>query len=305
MPLAGELHEDARWESVENALADFLTALKIVINQKAEGIQPGSAVLLDAKRLLVYGDPEIHQKVERFLEALREGESDVTRVVRRKVSEDEAAALKALQKLTTVRWKTGAEAREARTASEAQQRIVTDLRTMSLQLLAEALNGTVDLEALTRLQIAWEDPEMNAVIQGKYLPVAMRSAWCIRTAARAVPTDTELAAFSENILSKVKRMRTLRSPREDSFAAYLGTLYAVLSLDGNPPDTRRTLLKEQTNADVNTARLIAQSLLSPSEESDEALAATLASHQISDEDLMLLTCFAAKRRGGSTVANLP
>ena len=298
MPLANELHEDAPQKSVENALADFLMAIRIVINQKAEGIQPGSAVLLDAKRLLVYGDPEIHQKVGRFLEALREGESDVTRGARRKVSEDEAAALKALQKLTTVRWKTVAKAREARTAAEAQQRIVTDLRTMSWQLLAETLNGTVDLEALTRLQIAWEDPEMNAVIQGKYLPLAMRSAWCIRTAAQVVPTDTELAAFSENILSKVKRMRSLGSPREDSFAAYLGTLYAVLSLDGNPPDARRALLKEQTNADVNTVRLIAQSLLSFSEESDEALAATLASHQISDEDLMLLAGLAAKRRGG-------
>ena len=260
--------------------------------------QPGSAVLLDAKRLLVYGDPETHRKVERFLEALREGESDVTSIAHRRVSEDEGTALTTLQKLTTVRWKTVAKAREKRSASEAQQRIMTDLQTMSWQLLAEALNGTVDLEALTRLQIAWKYPEMNAVIQGKYLPLAMRSAWCIRTAAQVVPTDTELAAFSENILSKVKRMRTLKSPREDSFAAYLGTLYAVLSLDGNRPDAGRALIEEPTNADVNTARLIAQSLLSSSEESDKVLAAALASHQISDEDLMLLAGLAAKRRGG-------
>ena len=206
--------------------------------------------------------------------------------------------MKALQKLTIDRWKAGAEPREKRIASEAQQRIITDLQTMSWQLLAEALHGEVDLEALTRLQIAWDTPELHAIIETESGSLVPRSAWCIRTAARLVPTDGELTTFSKNVLSKVRRMRTLRSPREDSFAAYLGTLYAVLSLDGNPPDTRRALLKEQTNADVNTARLIAQSLLSSSEESDEALAATLASHQISDEDLMLLAGLAAKRRGG-------
>ena len=299
MPLADELDENAPQKSVENVLADFLTAIRIVINQKEEGIQPGSAVLLDAKRLLVYGDPEIHQKVEQFLEALREGESDVASIAHRRVSEAEGAALKALQKLTIVRWKTVAEARKKRSTSEAQQRIVTDLRTMSWQLLAEALNGTVDLEALTRLQIAWQAPQMTAVIEdADLLPLAMRSAWCIRTAARLVSTDGELTTFSENILSKVKGMRTLRSPRDHSFAAYLGTLYAVLSLDGNPLDVRRALLKEQTNADVNTARLIAQSLLSPSPKSDKVLQGMLSSHQISDEDLMLLACLAAKRRGG-------
>ena len=298
LPLAEELDEDTSWRSVENALADFLKALRIVINQKEEGIQTGSAVLLDAKRLLVYGDPEIHRKVERFLEALREGESDVMSIARRRLSEDEGAALKALQKLTIDRWKAGAEPREKHIASQAQQRIMTDLQTMSWQLLAEALHGEIDLEALTRLQIAWETPELHAIIETESGSLVPRSAWCIRTAARFVPTDSELATFSKNVLSKVRRMRTLRAPREESFAAYLGTLYAVLSLDGNPPDTRRALIAEPTNADVNPARLIAKSLLSPSQKSDKALHGMLASHQISDEDLMLLTCLAAKRRGG-------
>ena len=99
LPLADELDEDAPQKSVENALADFLTALRIVINQKAEGIQPGSAVLLDAKRLLVYGDPEIHRKVARFLEALREGESDVTSIARRRLSEGRKSSVESTAKV--------------------------------------------------------------------------------------------------------------------------------------------------------------------------------------------------------------
>ena len=299
MPSVNEFDEDNRQESVENALTDFLKAVKIVINQKKEGIEPGSATLLDAKRLLVYGDAEVHQKVHRFLKALQNGESDVTRLAGRRLSKDDAAALKALQKLTVNRWKAVVKAREARAAAEAHQRIKTELNTASWQLLAEALNGKVHMEALTRLQMVWQAPEIISVIEDRYLlPLVMRSAWCIRTAAQVVPTDSELAALSENVLSKVREIRTLK-PQDDSFIAYLGTLYALLALkDGDRPDARRSLIGERTNTDIDIARLIAQSLLSPSEKSDKALQAILSSYQISDGNLILLTCLAAKRRGG-------
>ncbi len=299
MPLVNELDEDNPQESVENALTDFLKAVKIVINQEKEGIQPATATLLDAKRLLVYGDAEVHQKVHRFLEALQNGESDVTRSADRRLSKDEAAALKALQKLTVNRWKTVAKARETRAAAKAHQRITTELKTASWLLLAEALNGKVHMEALTRLQMVWQAPEIISVIEDRYLlPVVMCSAWCIRTAAQVVPTDPELAALSDNVLSKVRQIRTLK-PQDDSSTAYLGTLYALLALeDGDRPDARRSLIRERTNTDIDIARLIAQSLLSPSEKSDKALQAIFSPYQISDGNLILLTCLAAKRRGG-------
>ena len=290
MPLKSEFDEGAPSKSAESALTDFLNAIRIVINQKAEGIQPSSAMLLDAKRLLVYGSPEIHQKVERFLEALRDGKSDVTRVAGRKLSRDEYAALKALQKVTRNRWKdrqkTVAEARETRITTQKRRWLITE----SWQLLAEALNGEVDLEALTKLQVAWEDPH------GEYLPLAMRSAWCIRTAARAVPTDEELAMFSQSVLSKVRKIKVLKP--QNSFTAYLGSLYAVLAHDGNPHEARKVLMKKTKNANRKVERLIAEGLLSPSKENDNALQVMLSSHQIDDEDLILLTCLIAKQRGG-------
>ena len=296
MPLAREFDEDVPRKTGENALRDFRKAIRTVINQKEEGIQPGSAVLLDAKRLLVYGDPEIHRKVARFLEALREGESNVTSIARRRLSEDEAAALKALQKLTMDRWQTRAEARETHAEEKEHRWIIGELATASLVLFSEALDGKVDLESLTRLQMAWEDPHIKSIVEGEYLYVATRSAWCIRTAAQLVPTDAELSAFSQSVISQVKRIRTLRSPREDSFTADLGTLYALLALtdEVRPDDAMRALIKEQT-----VEGLIAQGLLSPSEESDKALAAVLVSQEIiGNEDLLLLTCLIAKRRGG-------
>ena len=304
LPLADELDEKSPQKSVENALTDFLKAIRIVINQKEEGIQPSSAVLLDARRLIVYGDPEIHQRVERFIEALREGKRDVTRIAKRRLPKDEQVTLEVLQRLTIDRWQTRAEARETHAEEKEHDRIVSNLATASLALLSEALNGKVDVESLTRLQMTWEDPHIKSIVEDEYLFVATRSAWCIRTAAQLLPTDTELTAFSQSVLSKVKRMRTLKSPREDSFAAYLGTLYALLALtDEAHPDAMRFLIQERTNANINITGLIAQGLLSPSEENDKALQGTLSSERIDDENLLLLMCLITKRRGGQLWQN--
>ena len=65
IPPAEEIDKDAREESVEAALTDFLNGARIVIDQKEDsGLKPGSAVLIDAGRLLVYGEPHIHAKGE-------------------------------------------------------------------------------------------------------------------------------------------------------------------------------------------------------------------------------------------------
>ena len=299
--LTSKLDENASMEDVANVLSVFRQAIGTVIDQKDDsGIKPGSAVLINSGLLLVYGAPYVHEKVRQFLEALKDSNRDIANIPDRALSKVAREDLKALQKLTTDNWKRFAEARERAAAAQAHQPIATDLMTMSWRLLAEALNGEVDLEALTRLQIAWEEPQINTVIEDEYLlHFAMRSAWCIRTAAQVVSTDAELAAFSKDVLSKIGKIKVLE-PQGDSFAsAYLGTLYAVLALqDGSSREARRTLMRGDTNAYIEMVRLIAESSLSPSEESDKALAAALSSHQISDDDLILLACLVAKRRGG-------
>ena len=140
--------------------------------------------------------------------------------------------------MTTARWKI-----------YAGPSVVPDLRIASWELLAAALIGEVDREALKRLQTAWEDPRMDALIESEYLLVAMRSMWCIRTAAQVVPTHGELAAFSQSVLAKVRRMQTLRSLQDDSFGDYLGALYGVLAFqDGGPSTARKTLMEKVEKA---------------------------------------------------------
>ncbi|MDE0682806.1 MAG: VIT domain-containing protein, partial [Candidatus Poribacteria bacterium] len=170
----------------------------------------------------------------------------------------------------------------------------------SWRLLAGAIEGKVDKEALTTLQKTWEDPILEAVITSRNQYIAMRSAWSIRTAAQAVPTDVELTALSERALSKVTKIKLPKL--QDNLSAYLSTLYAVLArqVDADKDLAKSLLMKMDKNAYTNmkTARLIAEGLLKPSARNDKALQAALSTHDIYGDDLLLLTCLVAKNRGG-------
>lgn len=171
----------------------------------------------------------------------------------------------------------------------------------SWKLLAGAINGKVDKEALLTLQKAWEDPMLETVMTGKNQYFAMRSAWCIRTAAQAVPSNMELAALSKRVLSKVTQIKSLGSI-DKSLYAYLSTLYAVLAQQEDVhKDLVKSLLRrvdKDGRINMKTARLIAEGLLKPSARNDKALQAALSTHDIYGDDLVLLTCLLAKNRGG-------
>ena len=170
----------------------------------------------------------------------------------------------------------------------------------SWKLLAGAIDGKVDKKVLTTLQKAWEDPLIEAIITGGNQYIAVRSVWCIRTAAQAVPTDVDLTALSERVLSKVPKLK-LPKP-QDNLSAYLSTLYAVLARQGDADKAlaQSLLMKMDKNVYINmkTARLIAEGLLKPSARNDKALQAALSTHAIYGDDLVLLTCMLAKSRGG-------
>ena len=300
IPSAKEIDKDAREESVEAALTDFLNGVRIVIDQKEDsGLKPGSAVLIDAGRLLVYGEPHTHAKVKAFLEALRDGQIDIVKVAGRKLSGEARASLKALQQLTAKRWRARADAREEAAAAQTRRRVATDLDNAAWQLVAEAVRGGVDLEALTTLQMAWDNPQ----IEGVTPQLVARAAWCIGMAARAVPNDAELTTLAEKAVSTVKAMKVLK-PENGDASAYLASLYAALLLkDGGARESQvedavKSLMMVDENSPLSTTRLIAQGWLSPSAENDLSLVEAIGAHQIDGDDSVLLTSLLAKRRGG-------
>ena len=125
------------------------------------------------------------------------------------------------------------------------------LATPSWQLLASAIGGEIDRQALTTLQKAWEDPLLEkAITTGDHITI--RSAWCIHTAAQVLPTDTELKTLSKRLLSKVNEIK-LPEPRAGSLSNYLSRLYTALI---HPENAHKDLVKSllvrvDKNAPIN------------------------------------------------------
>ena len=300
IPSEDEIDNMASQTDVEEALTDFLNGVRIIIGQKeGSGFMPGSAVLIDAERLLVYGGSNVHAKVEAFLEALRDSHIDIAKVAGRDMLAKERASLKALQQLTAKRWRARSEAREKSTANQVRRRIAADLDKAPWQLLADVVRGGVNIEELTTLQTAWDSPQ----IKGMEPLLVTRAAWCIGVAARAIPNDAELTTLAEKSLSSVKAMKVLK-PEDDNASGYLATLYAVLLLeDGDARESQiddaiKSLMKIPENSPHWTTRLITQGWFSPSVENDLSLMEAISAHRIGGDDGVLLTSLLAKRRGG-------
>ena len=300
MPSEEEINSFTSETDFANALTDFLNGVRIVIDQKGDsGLKPGSAVLIDAGRLLVYGEPHTHAKVKAFLEALRDDQLDIVKVAGRDLSSEKRASLKALQQLAVKRWEMRADVREKATAKQARDNVERSLGDAPWQLLAEAVRGGVDPEALTTLQMAWDNPQ----IRGMDSQLVTRAAWCIGMAARAVPNDAELTTLAEKAVSTVKAMKVLK-PEDNNASAYLAALYAVLLLeDGDArenqaEDAVKSLMMADENSSLGTICLIAQGWLSPSVETDLSLIEAISAHRIGGDDGVLLTSLLAKRRGG-------
>ena len=215
------------------------------------------------------------------------------------VSVDRGSAVEALQ-VDATSPEASAILSEVERTSVQPEFLRASLVVPSWRLLAGALDGKVDQEALTTLQKAWEDPLLEAIITGGNQYIAVRSAWCIRTAAQAVPTDVELTVLSERVLSKVTKIKPPKL--QNNLSAYLSTLYAVLARQGDADKdlAKSLLMKIDKNAYIymKTARLIAEGLLKPSARNDKALQAALSTHDIYGNNLVLLTCLVAKSRGG-------
>ena len=299
MPSEGEIDNFTSEADLKDALTDFLNAVRVIIDQKEDSaLKPGSAVLIDAGRLLVYGEPDTHAAVKAFLEALRDDELDIVKVSGRDLSSEECTSLRALQQLTAKRWQSRAEAREKATANQVRENVESNLGDAPWQLLADAVRGRVNLEALTTLQTAWDTPQIK---EAAPLLVA-RATWCIGMAARVVPNDVELTTLAEKSLSTVNAMKVLK-PEDDDPSVYLATLYAVLLLeDGDARESQiddavKSLMMIPGNSPHWITRLITQGWLSPSVENDLSLMEAISAHRIGGDDGVLLISLLAKHRG--------
>ena len=177
------------------------------------------------------------------------------------------------------------------------------------QLLAGAIKGQLDDEAITELKIAWQSPVTMELLEAEGRPLVMRSLWMVTEASRALPGEsqlTELAAtamkqarpFIEKTLATSETTAVGNTPADST--AIQGLLFAALALPAGDElrfdCTSRLMVLWKDQQAFQTIRLVAEPLLKPAEGLDAAqLVAALNTE--ADENLLVLAALACRDAG--------
>ncbi|MFW6164085.1 MAG: hypothetical protein ACODAJ_15060, partial [Planctomycetota bacterium] len=216
--------------------------------------------------------------------------------------------LGALHKLTAARAAAAAKGEGERLDARARYEALRALDTFAWRLLAEAAGDTLDLEALTELQVAWQSPAVAKAVEQHPL-IALRAAWAIAEAARALPKEAELAALAKTARAHTGQAATKaldglkKAPNNPT--AFLTAAYAALARRDDAEFTAQaTPLLTATKGEhprLAAPRAAVTVLLAPRGEADGRTLATLVREQaqhIRGNDAVILTALACRRVGG-------
>ena len=189
-PAKSELSEDvnANRKLAGSSSRELLSAMQAALGA-------GKVRLLSGGRLLVYGTAADHELVNALLNALRgkTGGKPMSALPK-----DAADKIAALAPKTAARYAQSADARAAAMTTKTQRAVIDALDYYSWKLLAQALGGKADLEAISYLQFALSNPEFSSAIKRAQATVlASRLTWAIAEAARLLPKDKDLHLLAE------------------------------------------------------------------------------------------------------------
>jgi len=180
----------------------------------------------------------------------------------------------------------------------------------SWKLLAAALVGQVDQEALAELQIAWRAEETKKLLDGKGAGISLRSAWAITAASRMLPGRKEVSVLADQVRDECrpaaeKAIAMLKDTPQD-LSVVLAAVYAAMTM-GDPDLSTKVLaaLPDKATADSPTAGAVfaARGLLGePLRTDSQQLASLITAGRISGEDITVLVAMACDRAGGETWA---
>jgi hypothetical protein len=242
-------------------------------------------------QLLVIGTPEQHTKAEKLLANLSDGSAKLR-----------GPAL-ALQKITAKRFAERKEQAERTAKARALFDVAKIHERFGWQLLAAAAAGSVDLEALSELQIAWQRPETSQLLKGDARMVVLRSWWILNEALAAVGTeDEELSALAQSARraceSAVENAVQSLQKNQNDAGAFAAVLYSALAMR-DEEFTKRVipLLTKPMGDDTRlaAARTIAAALLTDSRQTHKSELTKTVENGVAGDDLTALLAFACKR----------
>ena len=174
------------------------------------------------------------------------------------------------------------------------------------KLLAAALVGQVDEEALMELQIAWRAEETKILLDGEGAGMALRSAWAIKAASRLLPDHKEISVLAGQMRRKCrpaaeKAVAALKDGPQE-LSTILAAVYAAMVMgDTHANANVLAALPHRAAADSPAAGALfaARGLLSsPLRTDGEQLGSLVAAGHISGEDITVLVALACHRAGG-------
>ncbi len=287
-PLADEF-KNIKEPAKKSEAAQLQTKQLLAAIRTSAGLDDKPAIWFAPGQLLVFASKDAHAKLGDLLFNLADPKFKPSK------------ELAEIHKLTTSRAK---ERREA-VAKLQKRRHQLDVAVVhdqfGWQMLAAASAGKSDLEALTKLQIAWRDKATQEMLAGTQRGVALRSLWMVCESAKAVPEDQELAALADaarrlSHAAADKAVADLQAKPKDP-SAFAAVLYAALAAQATDnleyPSKALPVLEE---IDDPTLKAVANALLGgkSTDQTDELLA-----KPVSGDDLVVLTALACRRVGGS------
>jgi Ca-activated chloride channel family protein len=316
MPAADEFGKDNDYNkcvAVAKKAADaFLAAVR-----KGAGAKDEDVLWYAPGQLLVIGDANLHAAVARLCAALADPKASLE------------GDLAELQKVTAKRAEDCREAAAKLLAASDKARVAGALVGHSWGLLAAAVRGQPDLEALTEVEVAWRHPATAEFLKGPHAVVVLRSAWAITETSRALPKEEELAVAAKSARERVKpaadaALAALEKSPSDT-TEFFRVLYVAMALrdDEAYVAKARAALEKANAAKVGCWPAVAAAILGPAAKADakalhdlvsellglgdKPYAATTvqiaAQGGLGDGDVIALTALACRRAGGGAWEN--
>lgn len=257
-------------------------------NDAAEWFAPG--------QILVLGDRATHAASEQLFTALADAQPKVKLPAAAGALQAKTGPLVQKRKADFAKYRAARRLAEIAQAHDAY----------SWQLLAAAAAGKLDLEALTELQIAWNDPATVKLFKETDAVTVFRSLWAVKEAWRLLSGEKELTTLAKQAAdvshpAAVDALTELQK-NKDNPTALLSTIFATLarSEQGDLAYAGRRVLLAQHDAASPLAayRAVAKALLSAPDKMDRAALTEIVQSPLEGEDLLVLTAFACRRAGG-------
>ncbi len=288
--MEGMVDNARRIETAKKCAGDFMGGVRVSLSLSKE-----KAVWFAPGQILILADAKTHESARKLLADLADPKASLP------------GDLAALHKKTVERAKQRKNMVAKIAEVKAKSEIMETMSEHGLRLVSAAAGGTLDLEALTELQIAWSRPETADMLKKPGNNIMMRTLWAMVESAGALPGEKELAELAKKAQTAARESagKTIEvlgeRPSDEQQSA---AVYAALAYPADRDFTakvHKAVVIEYGGRGMTGAVGAAAVLLAADKQAGfDTLADALAGAQsiVRGQDKVLLIALACRKAGG-------